>query len=312
MRAILASPRGFCAGVNMAIESLDLALEVFGTPIYVFHEIVHNRHVVESFRGKGVVFVNAIDQVPRGATLLYSAHGVSPDVRQQAAERGLRTIDATCPLVIKVHREALRFAREGFSIVLIGHEGHDEVIGTMGEAPRSIRLVETEEEVDRLDLPPDAKVAYLTQTTLSVDDANRVIERLRSRFPQVVGPPRADICYATQNRQQAVRSLARDADVVLVVGSQNSSNSRRLHELAQDCAVDAYLIDSAQDIRSQWLDGKQAVLVTAGASAPESLVQQVLDHLHDRYGATVEHRSLQDEEVYFPLPRELRPFRPVG
>jgi 4-hydroxy-3-methylbut-2-enyl diphosphate reductase len=310
MRAILASPRGFCAGVNMAIESLELAIQVFGTPIYVYHEIVHNRHVVESFRAQGAVFVSQIDQVPRGATLLYSAHGVSPLVRQQAAERQLRAIDATCPLVIKVHREALRFAREGYTILLIGHEGHDEVIGTMGEAPAAIHLVETEQDVDRLDLPPDAKMAYLTQTTLSVDDAERIVQRLRQRFPQLVGPPRGDICYATQNRQQAVRSLARDADVVLVVGSQNSSNSRRLHELAQECGVVAYLIDSAQDIRAEWLAGRQTVLVTAGASAPESVVQECVAHLHDRYGATIEHRSLHDERVDFPLPRELRHLGP--
>jgi 4-hydroxy-3-methylbut-2-enyl diphosphate reductase len=306
MRAILASPRGFCAGVNMAIESLDLAIQVFGAPVYVYHEIVHNRHVVESFRDKGAVFVNRIEDVPRGATLLYSAHGVSPHVRQQAADRQLRAIDATCPLVIKVHREALRFAREGYTILLIGHEGHDEVIGTMGEAPQSIRLLETAEDVDQLDLPPDAKVAYLTQTTLSVDDADRIVQQLRRRFPHIVGPPRGDICYATQNRQQAVRLLAHDADVVLVVGSQNSSNSRRLHELAEECGVDAYLIDSAEDIRSAWLVDRHTVLVTAGASAPESVVQECVRHLHDRYGATIEHRSLHDEDVYFPLPRELR------
>jgi 4-hydroxy-3-methylbut-2-en-1-yl diphosphate reductase len=309
MRAILVSPRGFCAGVNMAIESLELAIRVFGTPIYVYHEIVHNRHVVESFRDKGAVFVSQIDEVPRGATLLYSAHGVAPLVRQQAAERHLRAIDATCPLVIKVHREALRFAREGYTILLIGHEGHDEVIGTMGEAPASIRLVETADDVDRLDLAPDTKVAYLTQTTLSVDDAHRIIERLRARFPQLVGPPHDDICYATQNRQQAVRSLARDADVVLVIGSQNSSNSRRLRELARDCGVDAHLIDSAEDIRTEWFAGKHTVLVTAGASAPESVVQQCVAHLQDQLGAAVEHRSLDDETVYFPLPRELRGVR---
>jgi 4-hydroxy-3-methylbut-2-enyl diphosphate reductase len=306
MRAILASPRGFCAGVNMAIESLDLAIQVFGTPIYVYHEIVHNRYVVESFRDKGAVFVSQVDDVPRGATLLFSAHGVSPDVRRRAAQRQLRAIDATCPLVIKVHREALRFAREGYTILLIGHEGHDEVIGTMGEAPAAICLVETEQDVDQLNLPADAKVAYLTQTTLSVDDSHRIIERLRQRFPQLVGPPRDDICYATQNRQQAVRSLARDADVVLVVGSRNSSNSQRLHELAKECGVEAHLIDSADDIRSEWLVRSHTVLVTAGASAPESVVQQCVKHLHDRYGAMVEHRSLYDEEVYFQLPRELR------
>ncbi len=306
MRVIVASPRGFCAGVNMAIESLDLAIQVFGTPIYVYHEIVHNRHVVESFRAKGVVFVNEISDVPRGATLLYSAHGVSPVVRQQAAERQLRAIDATCPLVLKVHKEALRFAREGYTIVLIGHEGHDEVVGTMGEAPDSIRLVETVQDVDQLDLPPGAKVAYLTQTTLSVADAERVVQRLRERFPQLVGPPRGDICYATQNRQQAVRLLAHTADVVLVVGSPNSSNSRRLQELARECGVDSYLIDRAEDIRVEWFTGRHTVLVTAGASAPETILQECIHFLRDRLGATIEHRALQEEEVYFPLPKGLR------
>lgn len=293
----------------MAIESLDLAIRVFGSPIYVYHEIVHNKHVVESFRDKGAIFVNHLDEVPEGATLLFSAHGVSPEVRKHAAERGLRAIDATCPLVIKVHREAIRFACEGYTIVLIGHEGHDEVIGTMGEAPQAICLVETEQDVDALDLPADVKIAYLTQTTLSVDDANRIIERLRQRFPQLVGPPRDDICYATQNRQEAVRQLAREADVVLVVGSRNSSNSLRLRELAEECGVDAHLIDGADDILAEWLTGRQTVLVTAGASAPESVVQQCIGHLLARYEATVEYRSLQEEEVYFPLPRELRSLR---
>lgn len=306
MRVILASPRGFCAGVNMAIESLDLALRAFGVPVYVFHEIVHNRYVVESFRNKGVIFVDRVSEVPEGATLLFSAHGVAPDVRQQAEQRHVRAIDATCPLVIKVHLEARRFSREGFTIVLIGHEGHDEVIGTMGEAPGSIRLVETEADVDRLDLPSDVKIAYLTQTTLSVDDANRIIDRLQLRFPQLVGPPRGDICYATQNRQQAVRTLARDADAVLVIGSQNSSNSRRLQELAQECGVNAYLIDGPDDIQDAWFRGDETVLITAGASAPESVVQQCVEQLCGQYEATIDVRSLYDEEVHFPLPKPLR------
>ncbi|MCU0959130.1 MAG: 4-hydroxy-3-methylbut-2-enyl diphosphate reductase [Pirellulaceae bacterium] len=306
MRVILASPRGFCAGVNMAVDSLELAIDLFGTPIYVFHEIVHNKHVVDSFRAKGAVFVADLEEVPEGQTVLFSAHGVAPDVRRVARQRRLRAIDATCPLVTKVHREAVRFAREGYTIVLIGHAGHDEVIGTMGEAPAATRLVESPEDVERLDLPRDAKIAYLTQTTLSVDDASRIIERLRARYPQVVGPPRDDICYATQNRQEAVRVLARDADVVLVVGSQNSSNSRRLQELAAESGIEAYLIDQADDIRAEWLEGKQTVLVTAGASAPESIVDQCLAYLCDRYQATVERRSLQEEHVTFPLPRELR------
>ena len=306
MRVILASPRGFCAGVNMAVESLDLAIRTFGVPLYVYHEIVHNKYVVASFRNKGAVFVDSVDEVPEGATLLFSAHGVSPQIRQQARQRRIRAIDATCPLVIKVHREAIRFARDGYTIVLIGHEGHDEVVGTMGEAPHTMRLVETEQDVDRLDLPSDAKVAYLTQTTLSVDDANRIVQRLRQRYPQLVGPPRDDICYATQNRQEAVRMLSEDADVVLVLGSQNSSNSRRLQELAKDRGVTAFLIDGAEEIQADWFTGKETVLVTAGASAPESVVQQCVDHLCRHYGATVETRSLYDEEVHFPLPRDLR------
>lgn len=293
----------------MAVDSLELAIDVFGTPIYVYHEIVHNKHVVESFRDRGAVFINHLEEVPHGATLLFSAHGVSPEIRKLAAERQLRAVDATCPLVIKVHREAIRFAREGYVIVLIGHEGHDEVIGTMGEAPQAIRLVETEQEVDAIDLPADAKIAYLTQTTLSVDDANRIVDRLRQRFPQLVGPARDDICYATQNRQEAVRQLARESDIVLVVGSQNSSNSQRLRELAQECGVAAHLIDGPGDIRGEWFENRETVLVTAGASAPESVVRQCVEDLESRFGAHVEERSLMTEEVYFPLPRELRTYR---
>jgi len=306
MRVLLASPRGFCAGVNMAIESLDLALKAFGTPVYVFHEIVHNRYVVDAFRRKGAVFVDSLEDVPERATLLFSAHGVSPAVREHARRRNIQAIDATCPLVIKVHLEARRFAREGHTIVLIGHDGHDEVVGTMGEAPEAICLVESPEDVDRLDLPDDVKIAYLTQTTLSVDDANRIIDRLRQRFPQLVGPPRDDICYATQNRQQAVRVLAVEADVVLVVGSRNSSNSRRLEELASECGVAAYLIDDADDIQDAWLREADTVLMTAGASAPESLVQQCVDWLCERYQASVEVRSISQEDVHFPLPKPLR------
>jgi 4-hydroxy-3-methylbut-2-enyl diphosphate reductase len=306
MKVILASPRGFCAGVNMAVESLDLAIGVFGVPLYVFHEIVHNKHVVETFRAKGVVFVDAISEVPEGATLLFSAHGVSPEIRRQAQQRHLRAIDATCPLVIKVHSEAIRFARGGYVIVLIGHEGHDEVVGTMGEAPEAIRLVESEEDVEQLDLPADVKIAYLTQTTLSVDDANRIIAKLRQRFPQLEGPSVDDICYATQNRQEAVRTLAAECDAVLVVGSRNSSNSQRLKELARECGVTAHLIDGPGDIRNDWFQGDETVLVTAGASAPESIVQECLDQLRSHFGATVEEQSVSAEHVRFPLPKELR------
>lgn len=306
MKIILAGPRGFCAGVNMAIESLELAIQYFGTPIYVYHEIVHNRYVVETFRAKGVVFVDAIEQVPEGAVLLYSAHGVAPEIRRMSRQRRLQTIDATCPLVTKVHLEAIRYAKEGYTIVLIGHEGHDEVIGTMGEAPQAMVLVETPDEVDRLELPADAKLAYLTQTTLSVDDANRIIQRLRSRFPQIANPPKEDICYATQNRQEAVKVLSREADVVLVLGSQNSSNSQRLAELSRENNVPAHLIDGAADIQPGWFRGDETVLVTAGASAPELVVEECVEFLRERFNATVEARSVRPEEVYFPLPRELR------
>ncbi len=306
MRIILAGPRGFCAGVNMAIESLDLAIEIYGTPIYVYHEIVHNRYVVETFRAKGVVFVDELAEVPEGAVLLYSAHGVSPEIRRLADERRLQTIDATCPLVTKVHLEAVRYAKEGYTIVLIGHEGHDEVIGTMGEAPGSIVLVETPDDVDRLQVPDGTKLAYLTQTTLSVDDANRIIERLRRRFPQIANPPKEDICYATQNRQEAVKVLSREADLVLVLGSQNSSNSQRLAEISSENGVPAYLIDGSADIDVSWFRGDETVLVTAGASAPELVVEDCVEFLRKRFDASVESRSVRPEEVYFPLPRELR------
>jgi len=290
----------------MAIESLDLAIRAFGTPVYVYHEIVHNKHVVDTFRAKGAVFVDDLDEVPPGATLLFSAHGVSPQIRQLARQRKLRAIDATCPLVTKVHLEAVRFAREGYTILLIGHEGHDEVVGTMGEAPEAIVLVESVEQADRLQFPPGTKLAYLTQTTLSVDDANRIIARLRARFPHLVGPPKEDICYATQNRQEAVRQLASEADVVLVLGSQNSSNSQRLKEIALECGVQAFLIDGVADLDESWFVGVQTVLVTAGASAPESVVEECVRWLVQRYGATVQSRTLRSEEVHFPLPRELR------
>jgi 4-hydroxy-3-methylbut-2-enyl diphosphate reductase len=306
MKILLAAPRGFCAGVNMAIESLDLAIQAFGTPIYVYHEIVHNKYVVETFRAKGAVFVDVLDDVPQGATLLFSAHGVSPEIRRVARERKLRAIDATCPLVTKVHLEAVRFAKEGYTILLIGHEGHDEVIGTMGEAPQAIVLVESVEHVDRLSFPPGTRLAYLTQTTLSVDDANRIINRLKERFPQIVGPPKEDICYATQNRQEAVSLLAAEADLVLVLGSQNSSNSQRLKELARENGIPAHLIDGAADIDERWFENVSTVVITAGASAPESVVEECLDYLRSRYAATVESRTLRHEDVHFPLPRELR------
>lgn len=306
MKVILASPRGFCAGVNMAIESLDLAIRAFGTPVYVYHEIVHNKYVVETFKKKGAVFVDHLEEVPEGAHLLFSAHGVSPAIRNFARDRKLHAIDATCPLVTKVHIEAVRYAKEGYTIFLIGHEGHDEVIGTMGEAPHAMVLVESEEDVDRLPVPLSAKVAYLTQTTLSVDDANRIIAKLKSRYPHIVSPPKEDICYATQNRQEAVKMLSAEADLVLVLGSQNSSNSQRLRELGGDGGRPAHLIDGVADIDASWFDGVETVLVTAGASAPETVVQECIDYMVQKFGATVEARSIRDEKVHFNLPKELR------
>jgi 4-hydroxy-3-methylbut-2-enyl diphosphate reductase len=306
VKIILANPRGFCAGVNMAIESLDRALQMFGAPLYVYHEIVHNRPVVDRFLKRGVIFVNDIDEIPAGSTVLYSAHGVAPAIRAAAVERRLRAIDATCPLVTKVHLEAIRFAQDGYTILLIGHEGHDEVIGTMGEVPTNIRLVQNVAEVEALVLPCSDRLAYLTQTTLSVDDAETIIAALRRRFPHIVGPSRDDICYATQNRQEAVKELVPEADVVLVLGSQNSSNSMRLAEIAQSLGKPAYLIDSKQEIDPDWLTGAETVLITAGASAPEDVVEECVAHLQMRYGAVIESRTVHEEHVSFPLPRELR------
>jgi 4-hydroxy-3-methylbut-2-enyl diphosphate reductase len=306
MHVILASPRGFCAGVNMAIDALDAALTAFGTPLYVYHEIVHNRPVVERFRRQGVVFVDSIDEVPAGATVLYSAHGVAPAVREASAKRNLRAIDATCPLVTKVHTEAIRYAKEGYTIILIGHEGHDEVVGTMGEVPHSILLVEDEADVAALTLPADAKAAYLTQTTLSVDETTGIIAALRAKYPQIVGPAKSDICYATQNRQEAVKDLSAEARVVLVLGSPNSSNSNRLAEIGRQRGKSAHLIDTVLDIRDEWFRPDDVVLVTAGASAPEENVQEVIRYLQNRFEATVETRLVREEHVSFPLPKELR------
>jgi 4-hydroxy-3-methylbut-2-enyl diphosphate reductase len=306
MRVILASPRGFCAGVNMAIEALELAIKSLPGPIFVYHEIVHNKYVVEHFRAQGVTFVDELSEVPLGATLLFSAHGVSPEIRRVARERQLRAIDATCPLVTKVHLEAIKYAKLGYTILLIGHEGHDEVIGTMGEAPEAILLVESPEDVDRLPVADETKLAYLTQTTLSVDDANRIIDRLKARFPHIAAPPKDDICYATQNRQEAVAQLAPKAQLTLVLGSQNSSNSQRLAELSVERGVPARLIDGPANIDPAWFADVDTVLVTAGASAPEVVVENVLDYLRENFDATVEVRSLREEAVSFPLPRELR------
>jgi 4-hydroxy-3-methylbut-2-enyl diphosphate reductase len=306
MKILLASPRGFCAGVNMAIETLETAIRLHGTPIYVFHEIVHNKHVVDRFVREGAVFVDTVEEVPEGAVLLFSAHGVAPQVRKVAAERRLRAIDATCPLVTKVHLEAIKYAKQGYRIMLIGHEGHDEVIGTIGQAPDAFTLVESPDDVDTLPFGPHDKLAYLTQTTLSVDDASRIISRLKQRFPQIVGPPKDDICYATQNRQEAVRLLSESADTVIVLGSQNSSNSQRLAELARERGIRAHLIDGANEIDPAWFQGHETVVITAGASAPESVVQDCITWLKQRFAAEVEERTIREEDVYFPLPKELR------
>jgi len=306
MQILLANPRGFCAGVNMAIECLDEAIRIFKSDIYIYHEIVHNKYVVERFTKQGVTFVDRVEDVPRGSILLYSAHGISPEVRREARKRELQTIDATCPLVTKVHLEAVRFARQGYHIILIGHEGHDEVIGTMGEAPESITLVETPEDVDRLPFDPGEKIAYLTQTTLSVGEAGVLIERLQSRYPNIVSPSKEDICYATTNRQNAVDTLAPRADLVIVLGSQNSSNSQRLKEIGRACGKPAYLVDDVQELKPEWFEGCETVLITAGASAPEVVVQECVDYLEKHFNATVEEFTTCEEDVQFQLPRELR------
>lgn len=306
IKILLAGPRGFCAGVKMAIGSLERALELYGTPLYVYHEIVHNKHVVDQFRRRGVIFVKSLAEVPEGSHLLYSAHGVSPEIRREAERRRLHTIDATCPLVSKVHLEAVRFARQGYTIVLIGHAGHDEVAGTLGQAPERMRLVETVEDVDRLRVADPSRVAYLTQTTLSVDDTRRIVRRLRQGLPGVVGPPKEDICYATQNRQEAVKALVPQADIVLVLGSQNSSNSNRLAEIARAYGRPAHLIDGTGEIDPGWFRGDETVLVTAGASAPDEVVDQCLAYLCERFDARVEEVSIREEYAQFPLPLTLR------
>lgn len=305
MKILLANPRGFCAGVNMAIECLEVAIELFGPPVYVYHEIVHNKHVVDEFRDKGAVFVDDLEDVPEGSHLMYSAHGVSPQIRSIAARRRLHAIDATCPLVTKVHTEAMRYATAGYTILLIGHEGHDEVVGTIGEAPEAIRLIQSVDDVDRLQVADPTKLAYLTQTTLSVDDASQIINRLRKRFPHIVGPRKDDICYATQNRQEAVQALVERVDVVLVLGSQNSSNSNRLAEIARAHGKTAYLIDDVSEVLDAWFHDVDTVLITAGASAPEMVVQRCVSYLCDRYDASVEHFSLREEHQQFFLPAEL-------
>jgi 4-hydroxy-3-methylbut-2-enyl diphosphate reductase len=305
MEVLLANPRGFCAGVERAIEIVERALVQFGAPIYVRHEIVHNKFVVEDLRAKGAVFVEALEEVPAGATVIFSAHGVAKEVRREAELRGLKIFDATCPLVTKVHVEVAKRLKAGYEIVMIGHRGHPEAEGTVGQAEGGIALVETVEDVAKLQVRDAAKLAYVTQTTLSVDDARTIVAALRSRFPAIVGPKRDDICYATQNRQDAVKFMAPRCDVVIVVGSPNSSNSNRLREVAEHIGVDAYMVDSAVDLRREWIAGKQRVGVTAGASAPEVLVQEVLAKLRELGAQRVTALEGAVEDVVFTLPRDL-------
>jgi 4-hydroxy-3-methylbut-2-enyl diphosphate reductase len=305
MDVVLANPRGFCAGVERAIEIVERAIEQRGAPIYVRHEIVHNKYVVENLRKKGAVFVEELDEVPRGSTVIFSAHGVSKDIRREAESRGLKVFDATCPLVTKVHVEVSKMLREGYEIVMIGHRGHPEAEGTMGQSETGMRLVETVDDVARLQVGNPEKLAYVTQTTLSVDDAAQIVAALRERFPAIRGPKRDDICYATQNRQDAVKFMAPRCDVVIVVGSPNSSNSNRLREVAQNMGVDAYMVDNAADLRAEWIAGKPRVGVTAGASAPEVLVNELIERLQELGAQSVRPLEGIAEHVVFTLPREL-------
>jgi len=307
MRILLANPRGFCAGVGMAIDVVEQILALCPEePIYVYHEIVHNKHVVRGFEEQGVVFVEDIEEVPEGSIVVFSAHGVSPAVRETARRRRLDAIDATCPLVTKVHTEAIRYARQGQQILLIGHADHQEVVGTRGEAPDAIQVVERPEDIPHLKIHDPERLVYLTQTTLSVDDAEVIISALKRAFPAIKAPPSSDICYATTNRQRAVRQIAPECDLVLVVGSQNSSNSRRLTEIVQNQGVPAYLIDDLTELDAAWFDGDETVLVTAGASAPEHLVADVCKRLIERYDGSIESREIVNEDVEFAMPKSLK------
>jgi 4-hydroxy-3-methylbut-2-en-1-yl diphosphate reductase len=304
-KIFLLKPRGFCAGVVRAIDVVKIALDLYGPPVYVRKEIVHNKHVVDELRNAGAIFVEELDEVPEGARAIFSAHGVSPAVRRQAKERRLEVIDATCPLVTKVHLEAVKFGREKYSVVLIGHKDHDEVIGTLGEVPESSYLVETVEDVDKLELPDPTRVRYLTQTTLSLDETREIISRLKQRFPKIQGPPAQDICYATENRQMAVKAISEAIDLLMVVGSQNSSNSKRLVEVAENLGVRSYLVNDRGDVNLSWLEGVQNVGVTAGASAPEHLVEELIEFLHHNGFRQKEEVEMVDEDVRFSLPAEL-------
>jgi 4-hydroxy-3-methylbut-2-enyl diphosphate reductase len=304
-KIILLRPRGFCAGVVRAIDVVKIALNLYGAPIYVRKEIVHNRHVVDELRGAGAIFIEELDEVPTGARVIFSAHGVAPSVRSDAKERSLKVIDATCPLVTKVHLEAVKFARKGYTIILIGHKDHDEVIGTLGEAPESTILVSSPEDVDRLNIKDPERISFITQTTLSLDETREIVERLKERFPKIQGPAAQDICYATENRQLAVKAVVPLCQMLLVVGSQNSSNSRRLVEVCQKIGVPAYLIDDLGEVQPEWLDGVETVAVTAGASAPENLVEGLIGSLRERGYSELEEMEIKEEDVRFNLPSEL-------
>ena len=305
-KLLLAAPRGYCAGVDRAVQTVERALELYDPPVYVRKEIVHNKTVVEQLRQRGAIFVESVEDVPEGATVVFSAHGVAPSVHAKARGRALQTIDATCPLVTKVHVEAKKFASDGYTIVLIGHAGHEEVEGTMGEAPANIVLVQTEDDVDGLEVDDPERIAYISQTTLSVDETQAIINRLRRRFPAIVGPRTDDICYATTNRQAAVKQLAEQCDLVLVIGSRNSSNSNRLVEVAREHGADSHLIDSEGEVREDWLDGKRVVGITSGASAPESLVQQLVEFFRSRGTRDVQELEVVQEDVRFMLPKVIR------
>ena len=306
-RVLLASPRGYCAGVDRAVQTVELALDRYGPPVYVRKEIVHNKHVVEQLRQRGAIFVEQETEVPPGSVTVFSAHGVAPSVRANAQARSLQTIDATCPLVTKVHVEARRFVADGYTVILIGHDGHEEVEGTMGEAPEHIILVQNEADVDSLEVPDRERVAYTTQTTLAVDETRTIIERLRERFPAIVGPRTDDICYATTNRQAAVRQLAEQCELVLVVGSRNSSNSQRLVEVARDSGARSHLIDNAREVEEDWLDGVRTLGISSGASAPEELVQELVERFAQGGVTDVSELEFTREDVRFMLPKAIRP-----
>jgi 4-hydroxy-3-methylbut-2-enyl diphosphate reductase len=308
-KLILASPRGYCAGVDRAVQTVERALALHGAPVYVRKEIVHNKHVVEELAKRGAIFVEEHTEVPEGSVCVFSAHGIAPSVREGAEERRLQTIDATCPLVTKVHREAVRFAEQGYTIVLVGHAGHEEVEGTMGEAPERIVLVEHEADADALEVDDPERVAYITQTTLAVDETSAIIDRLRERFPKIVGPRTDDICYATTNRQAAVKQIASHCDLMLVIGSRNSSNSVRLVEVARDCGTEAHLIDNAGEIDERWLEGRKVVGISSGASAPENLVGELVEMFRARGVSDISEFDVVKEDVRFMLPK---PIRQVG